>query len=185
MVIYTSGTTGLPKGINNSHFKLLAIGRAVSERLELGPEDRGYACMPLFHSNALFLGFQPAFACRGLDGDSRSLQRAQLCDGYQALRRVLSGTTSESRCTTSLAAIEQEYGGNEEKIPAEVAGDPDNRLRYAIGNGASPPDIDRFIHWLGHGGHVRAVRLHRGGDQHVSTQNGPARQASVRSPMPR
>jgi fatty-acyl-CoA synthase len=30
-----------------------------------------------------------------------------------------------------------------------VARDPRNCLRYAIGNGASPPDIDRFVHWLG------------------------------------
>src|SRR4030095_2814374 len=61
MVIYTSGTTGLPKGINNNHFKVLAIGMAVSGNLGLGMDDTGYACMPLFHSNAIFLGFQPAF----------------------------------------------------------------------------------------------------------------------------
>src|SRR5262245_12620169 len=33
VVIYTSGTTGLPKGINNNHFKLLAIGQNVAQRL--------------------------------------------------------------------------------------------------------------------------------------------------------
>ncbi len=65
MVIYTSGTTGLPKGINNNHFKLLGIGMVVSSNLELGPDDVGYACMPLFHSNAMFLGFQPAFHVGG------------------------------------------------------------------------------------------------------------------------
>ena len=65
MVIYTSGTTGLPKGINNNHFKLLVIGLTVSRNLGLGPDDVGYACMPLFHSNAMFLGFQPAFQVGG------------------------------------------------------------------------------------------------------------------------
>ncbi|MEE8509025.1 MAG: AMP-binding protein, partial [Myxococcota bacterium] len=65
MVIYTSGTTGLPKGINNNHFKLNVIGMTVSGRLGLGPDDVGYACMPLFHSNAMFLGFQPAFYVGG------------------------------------------------------------------------------------------------------------------------
>jgi fatty-acyl-CoA synthase len=64
MVIYTSGTTGLPKGINNNHFKLLVIGQTVARNLELTPDDVGYACMPLFHSNAMFLGFQTSFhAC--------------------------------------------------------------------------------------------------------------------------
>ena len=148
MVIYTSGTTGLPKGINNSHFKLLAIGRAVSERLELGPEDRGYACMPLFHSNALFLGFQPAFAV----GASMAIRvRFSARSFVTDIKRygVSYWNYVGEPVHYILGAIEQEYGVNEEKILAEVAGDPDNRLRYAIGNGASPPDIDRFIHWLG------------------------------------
>ncbi|MEE8509399.1 MAG: AMP-binding protein, partial [Myxococcota bacterium] len=65
MVIYSSGTTGLPKGINNNHFKLNVIGMTVAGRLGLGPDDVGYACMPLFHSNAMFLGFQPAFHVGG------------------------------------------------------------------------------------------------------------------------
>jgi fatty-acyl-CoA synthase len=48
-----------------------------------------------------------------------------------------------------LAAIEKEYAGDEQRILAEVAGNPNNRLRYALGNGAAPPDIDRFARWLG------------------------------------
>ena len=48
-----------------------------------------------------------------------------------------------------LGAIERQYGGDEARILAEVAGNPRNRLRYALGNGASPPDIDRFMRWLG------------------------------------
>src|SRR5690349_16920802 len=59
MIIYTSGTTGLPKGIMNNHFKLCATGIGVSARLELGREDCGYTCMPLFHSNSMFIGFMP------------------------------------------------------------------------------------------------------------------------------
>jgi fatty-acyl-CoA synthase len=48
-----------------------------------------------------------------------------------------------------LAALEREHGGDEARILEEVARNPHNRLRYALGNGASPPDIDRFIRWLG------------------------------------
>ena len=72
MVIYTSGTTGLPKGIKNSHAKLLLIGSTVARRMELGPDDVGYACMPLFHSNSLFLGFQPVFDACGTLSDRKS-----------------------------------------------------------------------------------------------------------------
>ncbi len=48
-----------------------------------------------------------------------------------------------------LGALEKQYGGDEARILAEVANNPDNHLRYAVGNGASPADIDRFIKWLG------------------------------------
>jgi fatty-acyl-CoA synthase len=48
-----------------------------------------------------------------------------------------------------LAALEKQYGADEERILAEVARHPRNRLRHALGNGASPPDIDRFTRWLG------------------------------------
>ena len=48
-----------------------------------------------------------------------------------------------------LRALEKGYGGDEDRILREVARHPENRLRYALGNGASPPDIDRFVRWLG------------------------------------
>jgi fatty-acyl-CoA synthase len=147
VVIYTSGTTGLPKGIINSHFKLLAIGLAVSSRMELGPEDVGYACMPLFHSNALFLGFQPTFHVGG------SLALRERFSASAFVRDVLEyGVTYWNYVGEPvhyiLAALEREYGG-EARILEAVAAHPRNRLRYALGNGASSPDIDRFTRWMG------------------------------------
>lgn len=147
MVIYTSGTTGLPKGINNNHLKLLMIGMVVAGRLEIGPEDRGYACMPLFHSNAMFLGFQPAFFVGG------SLAINERFSASKFVPDVLEhGVTYWNYVGEPLhyilGALEREYGGDEARILAEVAGSPKNRLRYALGNGASPPDIDRFSRWL-------------------------------------
>jgi fatty-acyl-CoA synthase len=147
VVIYTSGTTGLPKGIINSHFKLLAIGLAVSSRMELGPEDVGYACMPLFHSNALFLGFQPTFHVGG------SLALRERFSASAFVRDVLEyGVTYWNYVGEPvhyiLAAIEREYG-DEARILEAVAAHPRNRLRYALGNGASSPDIDRFTRWMG------------------------------------
>ncbi len=148
MVIYTSGTTGLPKGIQNNHFKLLAIGVAVSTNVELGPDDCGYACMPLFHSNSIFLGFQPAL---------RACARLALRERFSASQFVPDvlrhGVTWWNYVGEPvhyiLGAIEKQYGGDEERILAQIARDPRNRLTHAIGNGASPPDIDRFTRWLG------------------------------------
>jgi fatty-acyl-CoA synthase len=48
-----------------------------------------------------------------------------------------------------LSAIERDYGPDEERILAEVTRNPKNRMRLAVGNGAAPPDIDRFVRWLG------------------------------------
>src|SRR5262245_3882719 len=147
MVIYTSGTTGLPKGINNNHMKLLAIGMAVSSNLELGPDDRGYACMPLFHSNAMFLGFQPAFHVGG------SLAMRERFSASSFVPDVLRhGVTYWNYVGEPvhyvLGAITKEFGGDERRILAEVANHPANKLRYALGNGAAAPDIEKFARWL-------------------------------------
>ncbi len=148
VVIYTSGTTGLPKGINNNHAKLMLIGRAVAGNLELTSDDCGYACMPLFHSNALFLGFQPALVA----GASLAI-RERFSAGNFVPDILRYGVTYWNYVGEPvhyiLGAIERAYDGDETRIASEVAGNSQNRLRYALGNGASPPDIDRFERWLG------------------------------------
>jgi fatty-acyl-CoA synthase len=148
MVIYTSGTTGLPKGINNNHLKLLLIGATVAGRLGLSADDVGYACMPLFHSNAMFLGFQPAFQ---VCGTLALRDRFSASAFFPDLLRY--GVTYWNYVGEPLhyilAAIEREHGRDEERVQREITNHPDNRLRYALGNGAAPPDIDRFMRWLG------------------------------------
>jgi fatty-acyl-CoA synthase len=147
MVIYSSGTTGLPKGINNNHTKLLLIGAVVAKRLELTPDDCGYACMPLFHSNTMFLGVMPAFHVGA---------RVGLRERFSASRFVPDvlryGVTWWNYVGEPvhyvLSALEQIHG-SAASVVREVAGHPDNRLRYALGNGAAAPDIDRFMDWLG------------------------------------
>lgn len=148
MVIYTSGTTGLPKGILNNHAKLLLIGMAVSGNLGLGQDDVGYACMPLFHSNAIFLGFQPALQVCG------QLSMRERFSATRFVPDVLQyGVTYWNYVGEPvhyvLGALEREYGGDEARILAEVANDPKNHLKYAVGNGAAAPDIERFTKWLG------------------------------------
>jgi len=148
MVIYTSGTTGLPKGINNNHSKLCAVGFAVSGTIGLGQDDVGYACMPLFHSNSMFVGFMPAFWVGG------SMALRERFSASQFVPDVLRyGVTFWNYVGEPvhyvLAAIEKEYGGDEQRIAREITSNPRNYFRYAIGNGAAPLDIDRFTRWLG------------------------------------
>lgn len=148
MTIYTSGTTGLPKGIINNHLKFFLIGKAVSGNLGLGPDDRGYACMPLFHSNAMFLGFHPALeVCASIAMRERFSASSFVPDVLQ--HGVTYWNYVGEPVHYVLGAIEKQYGGDEDRILAEVARNPLNRLRHAVGNGAAPPDIDRFTRWLG------------------------------------
>lgn len=148
MVIYTSGTTGLPKGINNNHLKLCATGLGVSSNMGLTQEDVGYACMPLFHSNSMFVGFMPAFWVGGSMGLRERFSASQFVPDVLRYGVTFWNYVGEP-VHYVLAAIEKEYGGDEARIVAEVANNPRNRLRYAVGNGAAPPDIDRFMRWLG------------------------------------
>jgi acyl-CoA synthetase (AMP-forming)/AMP-acid ligase II len=148
MVIYTSGTTGLPKGINNNHFKLCATGIGVSQNTGLGSDDVGYASMPLFHSNSMFVCFMPAFWVGG------GVAIRERFSGSRFVPDVLEyGATFWNYVGEPvhyvLAAIEREYQGDEARIRREVTESPRNVLRFAVGNGASPVDIDRFTKWLG------------------------------------
>ena len=148
MVIYTSGTTGLPKGINNSHTKLLATGFGVSANMGLTHEDRGYACMPLFHSNSIFVGFMPAFWVGGSIALRERFSASHFVSDVCCYGVTFWNYVGEP-VHYVLTAIEREYGGDEVRIAAEITHHPRNKLRYASGNGASAPDIDRFMKWLG------------------------------------
>jgi len=49
-LIYTSGTTGLPKAANVSHLRALLMGGGGGSAQRLGPGDRMYIPLPLYHS---------------------------------------------------------------------------------------------------------------------------------------
>lgn len=148
MIIYTSGTTGLPKGIVNNNFKLCATGFGVSSQLGLGRDDCGYACMPLFHSNSMFIGFMPSFWVGGSLGIRERFSATNFVPDVLRYGVTYWNYVGEP-VHYVLTALAKEYGDDVERLRREVTNHPDNHMRYAIGNGASPPDIDRFVDWLG------------------------------------
>jgi fatty-acyl-CoA synthase len=104
--------------------------------------------MPLFHSNAMFLGFHPALeVCASFAMRERFSASSFVPDVLQ--HGVTFWNYVGEPVHYVLGAIEKQYGGDEARILAEVARNPRNRLRHAVGNGAAPPDIDRFTRWLG------------------------------------
>jgi fatty-acyl-CoA synthase len=65
MLIFTSGTSGEPKAVKCSHGKVAIAGVTMTQRFDLGREDVCYVSMPLFHSNAVLVGWAVAAACQG------------------------------------------------------------------------------------------------------------------------
>lgn len=56
--IFTSGTTGLPKASITTNMKIFRAGTQFGVNvMQLGPKDTYYCALPLYHSNALVVGF--------------------------------------------------------------------------------------------------------------------------------
>ena len=56
VIIYTGGTTGLPKGVVLPHFAWIAAGYRYGEAFSIGPLDRHYSVLSLFHVGGLMIG---------------------------------------------------------------------------------------------------------------------------------
>ncbi len=56
VILSSSGTTGTPKVVRLGLDQLLATARCVASHHELGPDDRGFNPLPLFHINAEVVG---------------------------------------------------------------------------------------------------------------------------------
>jgi fatty-acyl-CoA synthase len=111
-------------------------------------DDVGYACMPLFHSNSMFVGVSPNFWV----GGSVAITDRFSASGFlpDVLRHGVTGWNYVGEPVHYvLSAVEKAFDGDEERIRAELTENPRNRMRFAVGNGASPPDIDRFMRWFG------------------------------------
>jgi fatty-acyl-CoA synthase len=147
IVIYTSGTTGLPKGVPCSHAKCFGAGMVTRRRIGLKSGDRGYICMPLFHSNSILLGIMPLV----VTGGSFLLKRKFSAGAFE--EDILAhGVTYMNYVGQPvhyiLSALERKYGSGEAIVQA-LASHPNNRFRIAHGNGALPTDRQKLTKYLG------------------------------------
>ncbi len=147
LVIYTSGTTGTPKGVPCTHVKLWGAGMVVQGHLRLTPEDRGYICMPLFHSNAWYVGILSLL----IAGGSFVLRRKFSASAFEP-DMLEHGVTFLNYVGQPLhyivAALEKKYGSGE-AVGQALARHPRNRFRIAYGNGATAIDRKKLIRYLG------------------------------------
>ncbi|MBN1497948.1 MAG: AMP-binding protein [Spirochaetes bacterium] len=138
IVIYTSGTTGMPKGVPCTHIKLVGAGFVVQSAVKLGRRDRGYISMPLFHSNAWYIGILPQLIVGGSfvlkrKFSASAFEKDMLEHGVAFLNYV------GQPLHYIIDALEKKYGSGDAIVEA-LANHPKNRFRVAYGNGASVID---------------------------------------------
>jgi fatty-acyl-CoA synthase len=129
-LIFTSGTTSAPKAVICSQRRLLVTGSRMGIIMDLGPDDVGYVCMPLFHSNALMVGWAPSIVYGASVG---------LAPRFSASRWLADirhyGATYFNYTGKPLAYI---------LSTPEQPDDADNPLRVAFGNEGSPEIVAEF-----------------------------------------
>ena len=135
MLIYTSGTGGDPKAVICSHGKVAIAGVTMTERFSLGPDDVCYVSMPLFHSNAVLVGWSVSLACRG----------------SMVLRRKFSASQFLPDVRRYSATYANYVGKPLSYVLAtpELPDDADNPLRAVYGNEGAPGDVERFARRFG------------------------------------
>ena len=168
LVIYTSGTTGAPKGVPCSHMKLVGSAFLTNLRIHLKSSDKGYVCMPMFHSNVWLIAI-PALM---LAGGSFVLKRRFSASAFET-DMLAQGITYMNYVGQPLhyilVALERKYG-SPEAVAAALANHEGNKFRIAHGNGAPPLDREKLTRYLNM---EHIYELYGSSEAPISTANRP------------
>ena len=134
-LIFTSGTSDAPKAVICSQRRLLVTGKRMSMIMDIGPDDVGYVCMPLFHSNAVQVGWAPSLVTPCAVGLGRRFSASRW---LRDVRRY--GATYFNYTGKPLAYL---------LAQPETPTTPTTRLRVAFGNEGSPEVVDTFSRRFG------------------------------------
>ena len=129
-LIFTSGTSGAPKGVICSQRRLMVTGSRMATLLGLGPDDVGYVAMPLFHSNALMVGWAPSVVVGASVGLARRFSVSRFLPDVRHY-----GSTWFNYTGKPLSYLLASPPGDD---------DAHNPLRVAFGNEGAPLVIEEF-----------------------------------------
>lgn len=127
-LLFTSGTSAAPKAVRCTQRRLLTTGQRMATMLGIGPDDVGYAAMPLFHANSLMSGLAPALVM----GASLSLARRFSASRFLPDVRHY-GVTWFNYTGKLLVYL---------LATPEQSDDADSTLRIAFGNEGSPHVVE-------------------------------------------
>jgi len=134
-LIFTSGTSSAPKAVICTQRRLLVTGNRIGMILGVGPDDVGYVCMPLFHSNAVMVGWAPSLVHAASVGLARRFSASRWLSDVRRYRATWFNYTGKP-----LAYI---------LATPELPDDAENSLRVAYGNEGSPLVVDEFARRYG------------------------------------
>lgn len=134
-LIFTSGTSDAPKAVICTQRRFLVTGTRMGIIMDLGPDDVGYVCMPLFHSNALMVGWAPSIVAGASVGLARRFSASRWLPDVRHY-----GSTYFNYTGKPLAYI---------LSTPEQPDDADNPMRVAFGNEGSPEIVDTFARRFG------------------------------------
>ena len=130
LLLFTSGTSGAPKAVICSHGRLHRISSGILALTDLTADDVSYVSMPLFHSNALFVGWGPALVA----GATVALRRKFSASGFLPDVRKF-GATFFNYVRKPLTYV---------VATPEQPDDADNPLIRGYGNEGAEADVRRF-----------------------------------------
>jgi long-chain acyl-CoA synthetase len=125
-LVYTTGTSGRPKGVMLSHANLLFVARISSKLRELGPADRIYGALPMYHVYGLASMLLGAF-CAG-----SCLHVVARFDPVRALDAIANDGL------TIMQGVPAMYTRMLERLPGARARAPSLRYLYAGGSPLDP-----------------------------------------------
>ena len=134
-LIFTSGTSAAPKAVICSQRRIMVTGTRMGIIMDVGPDDVGYICMPLFHSNAVMVGWAPSIVYGASVGLARRFSSSRWLDDVRRYGATYFNYTGKP--LSYLIATPEEPD------------DGQNTLRVAFGNEGSPEVVETFSRRFG------------------------------------
>ncbi|HEY3834740.1 MAG TPA: AMP-binding protein [Acidimicrobiia bacterium] len=129
-LIFTSGTSDAPKAVICSQRRLMVTGNRMAILMGLGGDDCSYVAMPLFHSNAVQVGWAPTVVAGCACALARKFSARGWLPDVRHYRPTYFSYTGKPLAYL-LATPEQ-------------PDDADNTIRIAFGNEGSPEVVAKF-----------------------------------------